>query len=286
MKIVKDEERVASGRYLRILAYGMPGSGKTWLCASAADHPITAPLLYLDYKGMSESLAKKKFKPGTFIHLRIEKFTDFNHVLTWLKKGPGAGTQLDTICESLGVPWPKTLAVDSITEIHRMEVMRLGGYVAPQKNQDVDLQSVGRPQIQDWGDILNEFMMFGDWHFQQIDYHVIMTCLQMTEYRTALDKKGNKVSIPMGTVPAMQGKAAEQLPSKALTVIHMKAKPVGGKTVQWGEAEPLYCTGSVRVSSTVFARDHTGAFPVKMDNPTMPRMALLLAQSLLPEGGT
>ena len=56
MKHLKVAALEEEAKYLRMLCYGEPGSGKTWLGASAALDELTAPVLYVEHRSQIASL--------------------------------------------------------------------------------------------------------------------------------------------------------------------------------------------------------------------------------------
>jgi KaiC/GvpD/RAD55 family RecA-like ATPase len=125
MKHLKPEALEQEAKYLRLLVYGEPGSGKTWLGASACLDELTSPVLYVEYKSQIASLRSnpeyvKAMEDGRLVILSLDKYEELNHVYTYLFRGQGSSESFDELFPT----FPKTLVVDSLTELQRAEVMR------------------------------------------------------------------------------------------------------------------------------------------------------------------
>jgi hypothetical protein len=247
---------------LKCLAVGFPGSGKTWFAASAALSPETSPVLYVEYFGQSASLGTfPGLTPDNFIHIRIDSYDELSYVHTWLVSPRGTVPALDNV---IGDLVPKTVVFDSITEIQRMEVLRVGGTAIPKGSLPTSFE---HPSIRGWGQLLDQFVFLGKTGYA-LNLNVIMTCLAQIDF-----DKDNKVT---NIVPALHGQASTVFPSTALTVMRLEAQPAGLTTEQWGKSEPVYNVGYFRVGNAAFARDNSGVFNTSLYNPSVPRMVRLI----------
>jgi hypothetical protein len=270
LSIVTNATRNTSATLLRLLVYGMPGSGKTYLIGSAALNPVTSPVLYLELNGQSQSLASLDLPDDQFMHILVKEYNTFSHMLTWLRNPVSRPDITELIEDTTQVKgwFPKTVGIDSVTEIQRREVLRVAGNTL---NDGVLPTDFIRPEIQQWGELLDQFILFGERYYKP-PFHVIMTCLEETDQ----DVK-NKIE---RRLPALHGKARELFSSTALTVMRMAQVPAGTFTEQWGHREEVYCKGYLRsTDGRDFARDNTGVFPAVLYNPTAPRMAQMLANA-------
>jgi hypothetical protein len=248
MKKIKVSDLADKSQYLRVLVYGEPGVGKTWFGASACLDEATSPVLYLDYCGQAASMQAnpeylKAIEEERLVLLELEKYQDLNHVYTWLFTGKFPD----------GIPTPKTVVVDSVTELQRLEVNRRAGN-AP----NVFLTDVERPQIQDWGKLLDQFVLLAK-VFYALPYHIVFSALEMAQ----MDDREKVIAAR----PAFQGQARRLFPAYALTVLHLRraARNLGVYNVGY--------TAAVKARS----KDQTGCFPAVIPAPTIPMLVRLLA---------
>ena len=283
MKALNISKLSEDAKWLDLLVYGGPGAGKTWFCGSAALHESTAPLLYLEINANPQSLAgmNPALPHDQFFAIQVTDYAELNHTLTWLLRGAGSHKAIGDALEANGLPrdwFPKTLAIDSVTELQRLEVLRLGGNDHARLMQSVSAQmDLGRPRIQDWGTILNEFVLFGRSHYQ-LPMHVIMTCLEMTQHEDGDEDK------PLIGLPAMQGQSAQLFPSTALSVMHLVQKPMGTRAKVGDKVVPVYNEGYLRQHKHWFARDNTGLLPAVLPNPSAPLLVNIIHNKLRERG--
>jgi len=246
----------AEAEYLRMLVYGEPGTGKTWLCASACLDPDASPVLFLDYRGQVTSLRghpdyAERIEDGRLFLVRLGAYSDLNHIYTWMvgKDVPS----LDKAWPNEGRP--KTLVLDSITELQRLEVMRRAG-----NDPEVFTQDLERPTIRNWGTLLDQFVLLARL-FYDLQCHVIFTALERVDFDDKDKVTGHKI--------AMQGQASRQLPAYALTVMRLESAPRSMKdTFNVG-----YTVGHQSAS-----KDQTGCLPAQIANPTVPKILWALAK--------
>lgn len=254
MNLISLKELADESRWLRLLVMGKPGTGKTWLCASAALGAETSPVLYLDYHGQTTSLRSnpefvKAMKDGRLVLLRLEKYAELSAIYNWLT----GATEVPSLTNLFKEGRPKTLVIDSVTELQRAEILRRAGN---SPGFQVDL---AMPEIRDWGMLLNQFTLLGRlfWGLN-LPIHVVFTCLEAIQ----LDGKQQVLSRNI----ALQGQAAYQLPAYALTVMRLTRAPANVKG---------YCIGHLSGGNAV-VKDQTGRFPPKIVDPTIPKLAKLL----------
>jgi len=240
--------------YLRLLVYGEPGTGKTWLGASAALHEATSPVLYLDYRGQVASIAANPqyvaaIEAKRLVILSLSDYAELNLLYTWLARGCTQQEPIEDLFDGIA---PKTVVLDSITELQRLEILRRGG-----NSPNSFIAEVGRPQIQDWLKLLDQFVLLARIMFD-LPFHVVFTALEHVQ----LDEK----DLVQAHRIAMQGQARHQLPAYALTVMRLvKAAP---NLKHFNEG--LLSSRRSRV------KDQTGALPSKAIGPTIPQMVALL----------
>ncbi len=245
-------------RKLRLMVYGEPGTGKTWFGASAALDELTSPVLYINYKGQIASLrASPKYmqaiRDKRLVILTLKNYAELDHAYTWLYRGAGSRPTFDKEFPE----FPKTVVIDSITELQRSEVMRIAGNKPGKFTVDMAI-----PKINQWGKILNTFTSMADL-FYHLDLHVIITGLESTIFR---EREVGKEPKAAGYRIALQGSGQTQVPAYALTLMRLDRAPANADH---------YAVGYTS-SSMMKTKEQTGMLPKKIPGPTIPMLARLL----------
>lgn len=266
MKRVTPEALDELSRYLNMIVYGEPGTGKTTLGASAALSDETAPVLFCDYRSQIGSLRgndafRKAIEDNRLIIVTLDKYSELNHVYHWLSKGRGSQQDFDGMMSSMGYAddvMPKTIVVDSITELQRAEVMRRAGNAPGQFLSDVQ-----PPEIRDWGSLLNQFTLLAHLFFN-LPYHIMFAGLESVDVKTG--KVGEAPQIT-GYRLAMQGQAKRQFPAYAMTLMRLERAPRNNEGVF-----------NIGLTKSVMAKtkEQTGLIPAKIPNPTLPKLVAML----------
>ena len=125
--------------YMKLLLYGRPGAGKTYLASQASKVPAMSPVAYMS-SDASEADTLKKAAPGA-IHLPISKWSEFWDVYNAAAVG---------IKDPSRIPF-RTMIIDTGTEAERMWM----------RDIMVDLEKNGRPSggevnvdvpsVREWG---------------------------------------------------------------------------------------------------------------------------------------
>ncbi len=257
MKRVSLETLTEEARYLRLMLYGESGVGKTWFCASAALDPATSPVLFLEFRSQVAALrARPEFvqaiQDGNLVILSLGKYEELNQVYAWLSGR--ANPQLDELFEG---GRPKTVVVDSLTELQRSEVMRRAGNLPDKFITDVE-----PPQIQDWGTLLNQFTLLAHL-FYQLPYHIVFAVLEKVDFKPIVGQPDKIV----GYRPALQGQAARQFPAYALTLMRLERAAPGA---------PVFNTGTTSARKA-HSKDQTGFIPKTIPGPTLPMLVKMIA---------
>ena len=247
-------------KYLRMLVYGEPGSGKTWLGASAALDELTAPVLYVEHRAQIASLRSNPdyvaaMEDGRLVILSLDKYEELNHIYTYLFRGQGSSESFDELFPT----FPKTLIVDSLTELQRAEVMRRAG-----NTPDKFLTDVEAPQIQHWGQLLNQFTLLAN-KFYALPMHVVFMGLEDVDYAPRIVGQAPQVT---GYRLALQGSAQRQFPAYALTVMRLERAPRNSQA---------YCVGYTQAIRAK-TKEQSGKIPAKVVGPTIPALARMLQQ--------
>ncbi len=263
MRVVSVDLIEKEARYLRLMAYGQPGTGKTWFGASAGLDKLTAPCLFIEYKsqiaslrGSPEVLAAIERKD--LIILRLSCYDDLSFIYTFLKTGKQA-----QLSKMFGGVMPASVVLDSLTELQRTEVMRRAG-----NPENRFLTDVMAPQIGNWGELLNQFALLARLFYDtDLECHMVFLALEQTEYRKV---KGELEPQVAGYCPALQGQARDQFPAQALTLMRF---------VRAARNAKHHNIGITRAAKTA-SKEQTNAFPEKIEGPTIPLMVRLLNKSL------
>lgn len=245
-------------RYLRLMNYGEPGTGKTWLGASAALDKLTSPVIFVNYKGQIASLRSnpqymEAIKDGRLGIVTLKNYAELDHVYSWLYRGAGSRPVFD---KAFPV-FPRTVVIDSITELQRSEVMRIPGNT-PGKF----MVTIAAPKIKDWGTILNTFTSMADL-FYHLPMHVVISGLESTIFGEVEVGKEPKAA---GYRIALQGSGQTQVPAYSLTLMRLVRAPANADH---------YSVGYTR-SSMMKTKEQTGMLPKKIAGPTIPMLARLL----------
>jgi len=259
IETVESMEEMA--KYLRLLVYGEPGTGKTWFCASAVLDETTSPVMYLNYHGQITSLRSnpkyiKAMDAGRLVILTLGNYNELNRIYSWLFRGAGSSANLD----KLFPVFPKTVIVDSITELQRAEVLRIAGNTPGKFAQEVL-----PPEIQHWGRLLNEFTLLADL-FYHLPMHVVFAGLEAVDFGTREVGKPPQV---VGYRLALQGQAQRQFPAYALTLMRLDKAARNAKG---------YNVGYTR-SSMAKTKEQSGMLPEKIPSPSIPLLAKMLRGS-------
>ena len=157
---------------------------------------------------------------------------------------------------------PKTLVVDSITELQRSEVMRHAG----NKEGRFTTQVIS-PEIKDWGNLLNELTLLANL-FYSLECHVVFSGLEAVDYgKTGIGEP----PVVQGYRVALQGAAKRQFPAYAMSVIRLDRAP--------RSSQGIYNVG---YTDSVLAKtkEQTGFLPKQIPNPTIPQLVEFLTAEL------
>ena len=188
---------------LKMLLYGLPGSGKTWLAASAVDVYNT---LMLTAAGNPQSLRDWKEQPDTYV---INELEDLNDFYSFFAQGqPKDAGMVERLKMS---PPYECLIIDGLTELQRFTLSEVGGYdkLGPGKRGN-------QLQIQQFNPVLEHTIRMASLFFGLADpgaaipVHVIITSLEWNK----LDLKSQTQSI----LPLIWGSANTEVAGYALAV--------------------------------------------------------------------
>lgn len=265
VKILTMDQIHEEGRWLRLMGYGQPGTGKTWFGASAAFDELTTPCLFLEYRSQIASLRSDPriaaaIEKKDLVILRLEAYAELNHVYTFLKTG-----KQKQLAERFEGVMPASVVLDSVTELQRTEVLRRGG-----NEEGVFLAEIESPEIGGWNKLLNQFALLARLFYDpDLACHMIFLALEQVEYGRVVGPSGKPTleTKVTGFGPALQGAAQSQVPAYALTLMRLVRAAPNAK---------YYNVGYTRAAKTA-AKEQTGAFPKKIEGPTIPALVKALA---------
>lgn len=132
-------------RRAKVLVFAPHGHGKTTFLATAKDDPRTAPVLFLDFEGGSDSIVDC-FDDANFTLLEMHSMSDFYHVWSCLQTGRHAELVARFEPGTKNVPF-RSVCIDSLTALNiRAFMTRIG-------NQATGAPRM--PELDDYALVLN-----------------------------------------------------------------------------------------------------------------------------------
>jgi hypothetical protein len=198
--------------YLRMLVYGLGGSGKTGFAGTWDTDRRTARCFYINAAGNPVRLRHQTPAPYVF---DVETLNDLGGCWDFLRdQRPD-----NKFREKYSIPPDvvfQSVVIDTITEIQRIIIAELAGrpYIAscvPMRTR-VDMNDAHVTNPGEWGVILQRTINVVNL-FYQLPMHVLLT----SQERGDFDDAGKLVRYS----PALQGQSSEQVPSYAEIVGRM-----------------------------------------------------------------
>jgi hypothetical protein len=229
--------------FVKMLVYGVPGVGKTYLAGTADDVEAMRPVLFIDIEGGTKTI--KQLHPNIDVIRVRDQFDEKGKMIktSWEK--------LQDVYEELrrGVTY-KTIVVDSLTEAQKMamySVMMRTVQNDPSRDPDI-------PAQRDWGKS-GEMVRRMVRAFRDLDAHVIFTALEAS----VKDAKDGSVTI----TPSLPGKLAFEISAFLDEVLYLYARPQGEEIIRRVLTQP---TGKN------IAKDRSGHLPTTLEDPTMSKI--------------
>lgn len=241
---------------LRILAYGMAGSGKTTFAASAANDVRTSPCLHIDVGG--NALALRRFpanqRPTV---LSLSDMSDLNALYDWLKKGQPAQHAF-TAATGLR-PGFKSLVFDGVTGLQRESFAKVTG--GDKKGPGDIPEKLERPH---YNAVLGHMTRFASL-FYSLPLHVIITALEREQ------QDGTTGTITYG--PMLLGQAASEVAGYAFIVMRLMHR-IRLNSAQLKAADDAIegqaiSVGMLAPSGKYVAKDQHGVGVPYLANPTV-----------------
>lgn len=212
---------------IKLLVYGDPGSGKTWLCGTFTQCEDTAPVLVLDSRG--QAITYRQF-PETYPCIySVQHMKDYNFPYMWIRSGQPWGAILKGLeadfsrpfCQAVwdwmartedlspevlaepDCPLPKfrTIVLDSLTQVQRLSLREITGATGQLPGDIPNATS-----YRDWGKTLGQLTLLADKYFE-LPIHVVVTALRKHQFA---DAEGTTMFYPF-----FWGQSSTELPAYA-----------------------------------------------------------------------
>jgi hypothetical protein len=248
----------ANAAQLKMLVYGVPGTGKTYLAGTAGLDERLSPIVFIDAEGGLRSLDRMfpDHEDPRILTVRVSQLKG-NRAISMNGADPidpnqplGLGNVLEWLLLASTKQYVKTVVIDSMTEIQKLSM------AAIQADEAAHGRDASVPTQQMWFKN-TESIRSTVRAFRDLPYHLIVTCHE----QTVQDQTTGRID----RLPSLSGKLAyeiqgffdivAQLTTTSVTgdgappriVRHMSVQPIGGRG----------------------GKDRTGALGVELVDPTM-----------------
>ena len=264
--MTKNYVQTAEG--MKLLIYGQPGAGKTWLAGSAAEDERFGRVLMLETFGNPISLRNKEKKPDI---LTLEKLEDFNDPYEWFTDGQPANSLW---AKGLGLKPPYgTIIIDGATEVQRFIMRKISGNaVAGPGDLTTALSRQGFGQL--LGTMLNWSIHY--FNLANTGIHIIITGLEANKQDESMIIRNS---------PLFWGQSGNELCGYAYMVMRLSAKLRVDPELKADDRvfdDDTYNVGQLMETKRTYAKDQYGCGVTHIINPTMAKVADLIGLSNLP----
>lgn len=222
---------------IKMLVYGLPGSGKTVLAGTADHHKVTGPAILLDIEGGRLALRKRSPK------IKVVPITSMVHLKEVFDK-------LAVSMEKGECPY-RTVILDSLTEMNKLIMIDIMKEVWRKDNT----RDRHVPSKREWG-VASEQTREIVRAFRDLPAHVIFTCHLVEKEDETTGRKSIQPSLP--------GKLATDITGFVDIVGYLDVA-----VERKGQEKQLIRRLQVAKSRDVIAKDRTDELPDVMVNPTI-----------------
>jgi len=252
---------------LKMLVYGQPGSGKTWLAGSAAEDERFGRVLMLEAFGNPISLRKKEKVPDI---ITVEQLEDFNDPYEWIVDGQNPNDAYAKL-HNLTPPY-STLVIDGTTEVQRFIMRRITG------NERVSPGDLTTAMTrQGFGQLLGTML---NWSVHYLE----LTKTGMNVILTGLEANKQDESMLVRNSPLFWGQSGNELCGYAYMVMRLSVALRVDPDLKQDDAifdEDTYNVGQIIETKRTYAKDQYGCGLKHIINPTMSKVADLIGLSSL-----
>jgi hypothetical protein len=253
---------------LKMLIYGQPGCGKTYLLGSACDDPRFGNVLDLNAYGNPQVLRHHTNKPTI---ITMEAMEDFNDPYEWIIQGQDPKSQYAKTFK-LNPPY-KTVFIDSTTEVQRFIVSIINGSANSEPGKMVN--ALGR---QGFGQLFGTMM---HWSVKMLELTTpphSMNVVFMCHEAWKQDEKQN-----FKYEPLIWGQSGLELCGYALMVMRLAVQTRVDGDIRANDstvfADDVYNVGQIRATKSVYAKDQYDCGVTHIINPTMTSIMDLVERS-------
>lgn len=225
-------------RYLKLLAYGAPGVGKTRLCGSAHDVPAMRDVLFIDLEDGTLSIDDAEGIDLVTVNqyrtlARVQEFVTLHCQFRDKANAGDKAAEAELLRlqrQYMGDAFDdrlrkyNTIVIDSLSAAHRLGMAQI---LNNPVNVALDSEP-GTPEIRDWGKIL-EMMLRLLRRLRDTPVHVLTTAQERMEEDYAKRKY---------RTPDLPGQAAKKIQNELDVVMYLMAATEGDKTVRRGYVQP------------------------------------------------
>jgi len=250
LQVVKVSQRTD---YVKMLVYGVPGAGKTYLAGTADDVDFMRPVLFVDIEGGTKTI--RKLHPDVEVLRVVDKFDDKGR----LKRT--AWERLQDVYEDLrrGVGDYRTVVIDNLTEAQKISMYS----VLAKVTQENPIRDPDIPAERDWGKS-GEMVRRMVRAFRDLEAHVIFTCHQ----QDVRDQRTGTIEIR----PSLPGKLSMEIAGFVDEVLYLYTKP--DKSQEGEVIRKILCNPTEK-----YIAKTRGGLPTVIDDPTMAKIASYVLDS-------
>lgn len=191
-----------------IMIYGSPGIGKTWLAATAQDHPAMADILVLDVEGGLITVASR----GDIMAQKLIAISKFQPIPGQATLPDGYSTLEDEFWKlrnkSPGYENIRTVVIDSGSECQTLNLeIIVANSIRKNRNKHADREQ-DDIYVEDYGKSTSQLKRLFR-YFRDLPINVIITALPKFVYPKTPDGKQKQNASPSAVMPWFTDKLAE-----------------------------------------------------------------------------